>query len=76
MKINETRTRSLLKAASFRVLEITVDALLLSFFVSVPLAVGLAVAIEGVCFGMHFLFERVWNRIDYGRGIKDEPISR
>ena len=76
MKINETRTRSLLKAASFRVLEITVDALLLSFFVSVPLAVGLAVAIEGVCFSMHFLFERVWNRIDYGRSIKDEPISR
>jgi uncharacterized membrane protein len=72
VRVNETRRRSLLKAVSFRILEIAVDSLILSFFVTPIIAVGLAVSIEFTCFALHFVFERVWNKIDYGRHIVDE----
>ena len=70
--VYETRTRSLLKAISFRVIEITIDSIILHFFgkLDVGLAIGLAVAIEGICLTLHFIFERVWNKINYGRIIK------
>lgn len=71
VKIHETRKRSLLKALSQRVVEIAATALLLTPFVGeVPTAIGLAVASETLCFGLHFLNERIWNKVDYGRGIK------
>jgi uncharacterized membrane protein len=70
LRVYETRKRSLLKAVSFRVIEVVVDTLILSFFVTVPIAIGLAVVLEFICFLLHFLFERVWNKIDYGRVIK------
>jgi len=69
MKINETRKRSLLKAVSFRVIEIVVDALILSVFVSPEVAIGLAVLLELLCLGLHYGCERIWNRIPYGRHI-------
>ena len=69
MKVNETRRRSLLKASSFRVLEIALDSLILSIFLSPPVAIGVAVLLEVLCFVLHFSFERVWNRIEYGRQI-------
>lgn len=68
-KINETRKRSLLKAISFRILEIAIDTLILSCFVEVYLAAGLAVVLEGICLALHYCFERVWNRVPYGREI-------
>jgi len=70
MKVYETRKRSLLKAISFRIIEIAVDTAILSIFVSPPVAIGLAVALEGICFLLHFGFERIWNKIDYGRQVK------
>jgi len=72
LRINETRKRSLLKAVSFRILEIAIDAIILSIFVSPQLAVTLAVLLEGLCLGLHFGFERVWNKIEYGRHIIKE----
>jgi len=72
LKVYETRRRSLLKAISFRVIEIALDSLILSFFITPVIAVGLAVAIEGLCFLLHFLFERGWNKINYGRCIVEE----
>ena len=70
MKVNETRKRSLLKAISFRVIEVGIDTWILSYFIDDNrIAFGLAVAIELLCMGLHFVFERVWNRIDYGRHI-------
>ena len=72
MKINETRKRSLLKAVSFRVIEVAIDALILSVFVSPPTAIALAVLLEGLCLGLHYVFERGWNRIEYGRDIVKE----
>ena len=69
MKVNETRKRSLLKAISFRVVEITASSIVLSFFVTTYEAIGLAVLLEGLCFGLQYLGERVWNKIGYGREI-------
>jgi len=68
--IYETRLRSLLKAVSFRLIEIAVDTAILSIFVHVGLALGLAIGLELTCFVLHFLFERIWNKIDYGRQVK------
>jgi len=68
--INETRLRSLLKAISFRIVEILIDALILSFFVTVHTALILAIGLEFTCFCLHYLFERVWNGVSYGREIR------
>ena len=72
LKVYETKRRSLLKALSFRVVEIAVDSLILSFFVTPVVAIGLAIALEGICLVLHFVFERGWNKIDYGRHIHYE----
>ena len=70
MKVNETRRRSLLKAISFRVFEVAFEAWVISYFVTVAIAVGIAVLLETTCFILHFIFERVWNKIPYGREVK------
>jgi len=69
LKVCETKKRSLVKAISFRIIEVAIDTLILSFFIPVPIAFVLAMAVEGICFALHFAFERVWNKIDYGRHI-------
>lgn len=69
MKVNETRKRSLLKAISFRVIEIALDSAILSIFVELKTAVGLAILLEGLCLALHYGFERVWNKSQYGRHI-------
>ena len=69
MKINETRKRSLLKAVSFRIIEIGLDTLILSFFMTPAIAFGVAVAVEVMCLALHFIFERLWNKTDYGGEI-------
>ena len=69
MKINETKKRSLLKAISFRIVEITASSLVLSHFVTAYEAIGLAVMLEGICFGLQYLGERIWNKIQWGREI-------
>lgn len=70
MKVYETRTRSLLKAVSFRVIEVVVDTFILSFFVDTHIALGLAIALEFICLVLHYLFERIWNRTQFGRVIE------
>lgn len=74
---HETRLRSLLKAVSFRLIEIAVDTAILSIFVHVGLALGLAMGLELTCFVLHYLFERVFNRIQWGRYIieDNEPTN-
>lgn len=71
-RINETRRRSLLKAVSFRIIEIALDTLILSIFLEIHLALGLALALEGLCLLLHYGFERLWNRTDYGRGFIED----
>lgn len=70
MKVNETKKRSLLKAITFRVIEIAFDTIILSIFVDVHVAFGLAIVLELTCFALHYVFERIWNHIDYGREIQ------
>jgi len=70
MKINETRYRSLVKAVSFRILEIALDSFILSFFVEIYTAISLAITLEILCLILHYGFERIWNRVNWGREIK------
>jgi len=72
--INETKKRSLLKAVSFRLIEIAASMAILHFWAGVALetAFGLAVTIETICLILHFGFERIWNKIPYGRYIKED----
>jgi len=72
LRINETWKRSLYKAVSFRILEVAIDTLILSIFVEPRIAFGLAVGLEGICLLLHYLFERVWNRIQWGRHIIED----
>ena len=85
MRINETRKRSLLKAVSFRIIEIGVDTGLIYLVFShldaiaeflhlsyLQTAFCLAVILELICLALHYFFERLWNRTDYGRDIVKE----
>ena len=69
MKINETRRRSLLKAVSFRVIEIAFDFCVLVWFVELHQAIWMAILFESVCMGLDYLKERGWNKSNYGREI-------
>ncbi len=69
MFIYETKLRSILKALSFGIIELIVEILILSFFVEIGVAIGLAVFFEVIYFIMRFLFERAWNKINFGRNV-------
>lgn len=70
-KVNETPLRSFLKTMGFRVVEVLVDTLLLEI---INKDIGenflIAIAIELICWTLSFLWERLWNRIDFGREVK------
>lgn len=69
-KVYETKRRSFLKALNGRVFEILLDAIVL-YIVGVPFleGIGIAVIIEGLCFGVCYIVERIWNKISFGRKI-------
>ena len=70
-KVNETKTRSILKGITARVIEVLVDTVIISFLgVDIPLSFGIALLIEGMCFIASYFTERVWNLTDWGRHIK------
>ena len=71
-EVNETKKRSLLKGISMRILEVLVDTFLLSFLgLGVEVSLGVSITIEGICFVVHYINERLWNKIDFGREVKD-----
>jgi len=85
LRIYETRGRSLLKAISFRLIEIGVDTGLIYLVFShldaiaeflhlsyLQTAFGLAVTLELICLTLHYGFERLWNKINYGRYIVED----
>lgn len=76
-KVNETRSRSFLKAVTARILEVLVDTLIFSF-VGFPLfeSFGLAILVEFVCFLVCYILERIWNKVDYGRKIINNPNQK
>ena len=69
-KIHETRKRSLVKAISYRIIEVLVDTIILSFFVELQVAFWLAVGLEVICLLLHYAFERGFDRIQWGRYIE------
>ena len=69
-KVYETKSRSLLKVVSGRILEILVDTLLLNVFIQrVELSLFLSVVVEGLCTLTHYINERLWNLSDFGRNV-------
>jgi uncharacterized membrane protein len=70
-KVNETPMRSFIKTMGFRIVEILLDTLILQI-ISENTALNLVVSImiEGLCWLLSFIWERIWNRIDFGREIK------
>jgi len=82
-RINETRKRSLLKTVTSRLLEILADTLIfecifrfLNIFDSFSLAYsfGIAILVEGTCFCSGYLNERIWNKINWGREVKNRKV--
>ena len=75
-RVNETRKRSLIKAVSFRIIEIIVDVVILVGLMRTGLpelviAGAGAISVEASCGIGYYLWERLWNRIDWGREIED-----
>lgn len=72
-KVNETKTRSFLKTMGFRVVEILLDTLLLlTINQNVYENFVISIAIEGLCWLLSFIWERLWNLTDFGREVKAE----
>lgn len=69
-KIDETKLRSFLKALSFRIVEIIIDTILLSYLgLHIHVSLLASILIELICFLLGFSWERVWNKIRWGRRI-------
>lgn len=72
-KVNETPMRSFLKTMGFRVVEILLDTLLLQTInPEVHENLIIAIVIEGICWLLSFIWERLWNLTDFGREVKTE----
>jgi len=71
-KVNETKTRSLAKTAISKGIEILVDTVVITIFISLGIPpIVIAISIEGLCFANHFIIERLFNRVQWGRKIYD-----
>lgn len=75
-EVNETRKRSLAKAISFRIIEFVVDVIILLILIRSGLPelviAGLgAMLVESSCGVGYYFWERLWNRINWGREVKD-----
>lgn len=68
-KVNEKCSRSIVRGVTRRALEVAVDTLLLSIFAEAPLALGLAITVEGICFVISLINDRLWNLTDWKREI-------
>ena len=68
--IYETHKRTLLKAVTMRLVAIGIEAAILALIVGAYEGLALAVLLETVCFVSHYIMERIWVRINYGRYVK------
>ena len=71
-KVNETRKRSLVKTISFRVIEVIMDILIILTLIrsglpELMIAGICAISVEASCGIGYYIWERLWNRIDWGR---------
>lgn len=77
-EVNETKRRSLVKAIVGRIIEISIGGTVFGLVLTAMgyqhafvMGFGLNVLEEVICFMVTFLTERVWNRVDWGREVKD-----
>jgi len=66
--VNESKTRSLAKAVSWRITG-TVDTFIISFFVTGEVTLAGAIALTEVITKvfLYWAHERVWNRVKWGK---------
>lgn len=83
-KVEDTRKRSFFKALTGNGLEIIFDTFIfgLAFRIlglSIPEAAGLGLALsvltEVLCFITNYFNDRIWNRTQWGRKVKDEETK-
>lgn len=75
-KVNETRARSVAKAVSFRIIEIIMDMIIIiacirSGLPELMVAGISAISVEASCGIGYYFWERLWNRINWGRVVED-----
>lgn len=64
MKPNETRTRSLVKSISWRVIATLITVFVIYMFIyDVMLSVGITVVGMALSFIAYYVHERIWNKI-------------
>lgn len=73
-KVHETNRRSLAKAMGFRVVEVLVDTAIgmILFHLEPLMALGYSILVEVACFILYYAWERLWNRIEYGRHVHEK----
>jgi uncharacterized membrane protein len=76
MKTYVQTKRSLLKAITFRMLILCSDAIVIFLITRRwDTTIGLVIATNLASTTLYFIHERVWNRIQWGRGVEDAPSS-
>lgn len=75
-EVNESRKRSIVKSLSFHIVQMVVDGIILYAMMRANLPIEVvagagAIIVECVCFGGYFFWERLWNRIEWEREVKD-----
>lgn len=80
--VNETKARSMLKAISGRIIEITIGTLVFGTILSflgfhAPYEMGLMLNLteETLCAIITYITERIWNRINWGRRIIETRLD-
>ena len=70
MKISETRSRSITKSLTWRVLALSNSWFILTIIESQSNFMK-ALTMNIIAFILYYLFERLWNKIKYGRYVDD-----
>ena len=70
MKILETKKRSIVKSLTWRVLALSNSWFILTIISSQSNFMK-ALTMNVIAFGLYYLFERLWNKIKYGRYVDD-----
>ena len=67
----ETRSRSLVKSITYRILSI-MGTSVLSWFITnnIEETISITVAIQIFLVTLYYLWERIWNKINWGRKIE------
>jgi hypothetical protein len=86
-KVCETHWRTLAKGITAKAAEVSFDLLIFDSVLNsiapqyglinnTISALGLSVLIESICFGLNYLNERVWNKVQWGRKVVDVTSDR